>query len=324
MIRFAAIALLLAACVEADDVLRKPGQGDPTNPGTSITNTQTGTTPTDPSTADCALVPATPVTAYELPIQTEEDFAFDGADRVIYQAGGALVASSADGGTFIVSPSAPADPSGLAMLSPDELIVAAPDTGTLEWVDVITAGSVTLVSGLDQPNGVTTGSDGLIYVSERVAGRVKWVDPDTGKTGVIADNLQRPNGLALNLDEDILYVATEDGIYALDRIEDWKRTTAPQMAHRHAEETFVGTVAVDVCGFVYTIDYVSGEVLRIDPDTGDSVLLIDLDAGASFGFGALHFGNGGEWPRGHLFTSNRRVMTGIDVGIAGVQSPAAR
>lgn len=323
MNRFAVFALLLAACVEADDGVRKAGDDLPAWTNPNPTNTGISTTPTDPETIECAFEPTEPIVPYEIAISTEEDFAFDGAGRVVFQSGSALVAATQKGSTYLVSPNAPADPSGLAMRSRSELVVAAPDTGSLSLVDVITGGVTTVAGGLDQPNGVTTGWDGLIYVSERVAGRVSWIDPDTGTSAVIAQDLMRPNGLALTEDEQTLYIATEDGIYAVDRVGDWEGTNTPQLIHAHDEATFVGTVAVDLCGFVYSVDYVSGQILRIDPDRGESILLADLNAGASFGFGALHFGNGNGWPRGHLFTSNRRVMTGLDVGIAGVLSPAA-
>ena len=323
MARWLAIAVFCTAC--APDVGAKKAEPTtgPTATHTTTAPTGSGWTTTDPATLDCAFEPAEPVVITEYPIGTEEDFAFDGAGRMVYQSGGALVSSGPAGNILPIGPG-PADPSGLAMLSPTELVVAAPDSGSLSLVDLETGSSVVLAGGLDQPNGLETDWDGRVYVTERVAGRVIWLDPESGEAGIMAEGLNRPNGLALNAEEDRLFIATEDGVYGIERLNDDWTGTLPKRLFEFEERVFVGTVEVDRCGFLYTIDYATGEVLRIDPDTGDSLLLVDLSAGASFGFGTLKFGNGGGWSRSELFTSNRRVVTGIDVGIPGVLSPAAR
>ncbi len=322
MRRFAAIALILAGCAPPAGPRGAPGGPEAAGAAPSTTSIGTPFEPTAPSAEDCAYVPEFPAPTLELEISTEEDFAFDGAERVIYQGGSALVATRPTGGTEVVSPSAPADPSGMVMRSATELVVAAPDVGALELVDVVTGAATLLASGLDQPNGLAAGWDGLVYVSERVAGRVTWIDPDTGERGAVATGLARPNGLALTAAGDRLYIAAEDGIYAVDRTSpDWVRPRAPVLVHAFDEDTFAGTVAVDQCGFVYTVDYFSGRVLRIDPDAGEALLIADLDAGASFGFGSARFAPGGAWGRQVLYTSNRRVMVGVAVGIPGVPSP---
>lgn len=318
--QIAVSAALLAACVPEGG--ERDTRDNPSHTGGTLTigtTTPTGT-PTRTESLDCQFEPAVlPVPAVEYPIATEEDFAFDGSGMLLYQSGSTLVGSGPGGGVQVLGTGAPGDPSGLAMRNEDELVIAAPDTGTLEVLDLGTGGIETIASGLGGPNGLTTDASGRIFVSERVAGAITLVDLDAGQVTLLAKGFDRPNGLALDESGALLFVADTDGIYVIEQ-EDarWLRVSGPKRIYEAKPGAVLNSVAVDLCGFVTAIDYNTGEVLRIDPDTGESLLLVDLVAGASFGFGALEYGNGGNWPRGMVFTSNRRVVTGLQLGIPGV------
>jgi glucose/arabinose dehydrogenase len=69
--------------------------------------------------------------------------------------------------------------------------------------------AATLISGLDDPTGVTISPQGAVFVAEEGAGRVSRVEPD-GTLTVIADGLGQPRGLIF-LDARTLLVADRQG-----------------------------------------------------------------------------------------------------------------
>jgi sugar lactone lactonase YvrE len=282
----------------------------------------TGPTGTPTTAPGCGPAPAGPfpVTSSD-EVHTEEDFDFDPTGLVLSQRFENLIGIERDGTSQIVATQIGYDAAGIRSLPTGEVLVAQPDTGSLQLVDPSTGGSVPLIGSLAYPNGLEVGVDGSVFVSEFVRqGHVRWYDPSTEAFEPIAD-LEYPNGMVLSPDEQTLYVVSSEGllgfgastIYTLQRNPDGSWDPALTLFRESA--TTLGGMTTDSCGNLYVIEYNGGRLIRIEPD-GTTTDLATLPGAGTWS--SLRFSPGiGSWPRTEVYATNRRELYGIEVGIEG-------
>ncbi|MEQ1507806.1 MAG: SMP-30/gluconolactonase/LRE family protein [Myxococcota bacterium] len=328
------IAASLAGC-RVPEPVPVTDDDDPTTPDTDTsvptdTPTDTGRGPTDSTTT-----PTTPTVCEDLPpgpytfvrstiVHTEEDFDFDRQGYLLLQSNQDLVGVLHDGSQQLLATSIGFDVAGIRSLPTDDIVVAQQDTGALRRVNRTNGNTVTVLAGLDYPNGIDVDSDGWVYISEYSQnGRVRRVDPYTGEATVILET-RYPNGLALSPDEQTLYVVVSqqlfagDGkILAMDRDPTSGEWLPETRVVYHADD-LLDAITVDVCGNVYAAEYRSGKVVRISMPDETAEIIIDLPNSGFEGYCAARFGAGwGDWSRTTLYVSDRSDLYGIELGVEG-------
>jgi len=304
-----------------------PGQ-EPPPTGKTIEKTVTGgskiDTGTSVETADTAAetticaspLPSPPGTYNTMTFRTEEDFDFDGGGYLLTQSNSNIAALDRQGNIDYISIPGFHDPSGLRVMSTGDLALAEPDTGGLRLVYRATGGTEIAMSGLTNPNGVAVDGDGYVFVSEFTGnGRVAIVDPYGPDNWLIADNLPFPNGLALSNDETRLFILTANAILVTER-------TAPtsfgplSVFLQLPDNSSFWSLTLDVCDNLYTVNYSTGEVVRIDGQDKSTEMIVDIGQFGSYS--ALRFGSGeGGWERETLYVTNRGDLFAVPIGVPG-------
>lgn len=139
-----------------------------------------------------------------------------------------------------------------------------------------------VVSGIADPNFIFVRGDGSFVVSDDFTENI-YVADTTGAVRVWSSAVPHPNGLVASADGSTLYVAQifsqVDPIVLTDRI--WALPVAdgePAGEPRVLAETGgagVDGLALDERGRVYVADNNAGQIWRIDPETGDLVLIAE-------------------------------------------------
>lgn len=305
--------LALVGCQEPVD----PSEPDPSDSDTGTTASPTGPFVPPPG---CESLPTTATLEERLSIQTEEDFDFDAVGNAVYQQGAAVVGTSLTGQTTAFGAGFGGDPSGIQVAPDGRIIVLGQDSNVVYRLDPATGGIENLLSSLQHPNGLEVSRDGIVYVSDFVYddAHITWYDPASGDSGSVLRGLNYPNGLALSPDEQRLYVVAmrpsgKHVVLYSDRTgDDWgPRTTL----FASWDVTFDG-IETDGCGNVYVLDYTHGDLMRIDPTTGETTTLITLtDDHPSEYFSSLRWGSGvGGWKADRLYVTDRAWLYPLDVG----------
>ncbi len=283
---------------------------------TDVATTETADTGPDETEICNDALPPPPQNYSTLSFRTEEDFDFDGGGYLLTQSNSNIAALDRQGDVSYISVPGFHDPSGLRVMSTGDIALAEPDTGGLRIVFRQTGGSVIAMSGLTYPNGVAADDTGRVFVSEFTNnGRVSMIDPYTQDTWLIAENLPSPNGLALSNDQDTLFIMTSGSILKTERTgaDTWGPLSV--FADFPPSRNF-WSITLDVCDNIYTVDYSTGEVFRID-NTGTSTELI-MDIQGWGNFSSLRFGSGyGGWEREVLYVTNRGDLFGLRIGVPG-------
>lgn len=136
-----------------------------------------------------------------------EDYCLDNLGNMWAVSGGNLKKQTPDGTVTVVTPNLHGS-AGTGCLSDGRIVVAIEDTLIVAWP---TGGYITLLAGLEYPNGLDIDADDTIYVAEQSGGRVRAVDPNTGDFTVIADQLPAPNGVSFGPGYHRLYVGSFGG-----------------------------------------------------------------------------------------------------------------
>lgn len=328
------VLLLAAACTPDDPGKKKQGPpehtglttglltGVPTGATTGPTTGTTTTTTPWTTTFDCVNRPVGPFPVTPFNIGTEEDFSFDQAGHLVYQAGITIMGADTTGTAGVLATGAPGDPAGMDVVADEQLIIAGPDNGSLMQLDLQTGAGDTVLSGLSRPNTVLGGRDGLYYISEQNAGRVRWFDPVTELAGPAITDTGFANGLALSPDEQTLYSAGGDTIWAVERNPAtglWDPSTKVEFHSFPGRSIYA--MDTDVCGWVYVVGFSDGNVSRISPDglTEENVAQL----GGGWSFSGMNFGSGlGDWAVDALYVTNRSQVFGIAIGIPGSPGPS--
>ena len=150
---------------------------------------------------------------------TSEDFTFDDQGHLIATHNGNLIKMKMDGDKEVITPNV-GFTAGMAFLPTGEIAVASVDEGAL-WRIAANGSKVTVLSGLQYPNGLDIDEDGLVYVAEQDGQRLRRVDPWTGEYTVLGEDLCNANGVSFAPDYQRIYVGSFGCgvIYAIDRID---------------------------------------------------------------------------------------------------------
>lgn len=185
--------------------------GNTETSATSVTDTSSTEDQTPVLPEACGHLPAPAVEVDELPgFTNSEDFAFDEHGNFVgVDYNGNLVRIDITGETSLWVP-AIGGTAGIDMLPDGSVVICSLTTESLVRVYPDTS-TVTILGGLEYPNGLTIGPDGFVYVAENNAGRVRRVNPDTGDYTIVAMGLHGANGVAFGNDPKLMYVGSFEG-----------------------------------------------------------------------------------------------------------------
>ena len=307
------------ACVQPEQIEpNRPNPVDKTVTGTTqtVSDRETADTGTPPADLCPGTLPNVSGIYDDTSFVTEEDFDFDGGGFLLTQSNSNISALDREGNVEIISIPGFHDPSGIRVLSTGDIALAEPDTGGLRVVYRATGATEIVMSGLTNPNGVAADSGGYVYVSEFTPnGRVAIIDPYTAENWLIADDLPTPNGLALSNDESKLYILTDNSIMVTERLGPTSFGPLSVFTPLPAGTSF-WSLTLDICDNIYTVNYTSGEVVRITADGMSTEILTDISEFGSFS--ALRFGGGeGGWERETLYVTSRQKLFAVPIGLAG-------
>lgn len=180
------------------------------------------------------------------------------------------------------------------------------DDGTIQRIDLATEVRETWVDGLVMPNGLELAADGTAFTSRNIGldGAVMRVLPDPPREAERWAEIRDTNGLAIDAAEEWLYVTTTfDPLAPVNRVRLDDPTQIELVAN--LSETGVPVVkglddmTIDGDDVLYVTANGSGEVLRLDPATGEACVLAS-------GLGnptAVKFGAGPGWEPDHLYVT---------------------
>lgn len=209
---------------------------------------------------------------------------------------GELAVVSARGGDVVA-------PDDVAFDGAGNLYATEVMDGRVSVLDPSGAGRV-LCDGLPCANGITvhrSSSGDHLFVGEcRDGGRLMELDRATGAPRMLAENLPSPNAMEVGPD-GLLYfpVMTANEIWRIDPFAD---DAVPQRVI--GDLGVPDSVKFDVDGCIVSTQAASGQVLRIDPRTGERTVLAQLTPGL----------DNCTFADGRLFVSN---FTGEVTEIAG-------
>ena len=177
-------------------------------------------------------------------------------------------------------------------------------------------------SGMGDPNFVLVLEDGSFLVSDDATDEIHKVAPD-GTVTIFTQQVDHPNGLALSADGTLLYIAqmfksinpnvTDGRIWAL-RISNSMPQGEPELVADLGDAAANDGLAMDVQGRIYVAAWGIGQIWRIDPQSGDQVLIAqDMPGVASLAFGR------GDFNRNAIYATSTQlgVVWNVDVGVEG-------
>ena len=198
--------------------------------------------------------------------------------------------------------------------------VAGTANGTIERIDLDTLHDTTYATGLVMPNGMGFSAAGDAYVTRDLGtgaevARVPASDPTHPNLNWA--NQGDTNGARVDPTQTWLYLSTTFNQAAdVYRV----RLSDPTDIEVVASLANTGTpvpkglddMTMDASGILYLTANASGEVLRLDPATGQSCQLASGLQNPS----AIEFGSGTGWPANHLF------VAGFDGTVRELSPPA--
>lgn len=182
------------------------------------------------------------------------------------------------------------------IVAPDD--VAFDAAGTLYATEVMDGRVSALDNGrsrvlrddLPCANGITVHGDHLFVGECRDGGRLMELDRATGAQRILAENLPSPNAMEVGPDGWLYFpVMTANEIW---RIDPYATEAAPQRVA--ADLGVPDSVKFDADGRIVSTQAASGQVLRIDPRSGDRTVLAQLQPGldnCTFAGGRLFVSN---------------------------------
>lgn len=207
---------------------------------------------------------------------------------------------------------------------PTNVFADGPNDDGIVW-RVTPEGKKTAVArGIADPNAVVVLRDGSFLVSDDGTDKIYLVKD--GKVSIWSTAVPFPNGLALSLDDHTLYVAQvfsnlkpivlDDRIWAF-RINKGVPVGPPKVVGRTGGKGVDGLVA-DELGRIYIADNGAGKIHRLDPKSGDMVLIAEGMQGVA----SLVFGEG-KFDRNAIYATTTQRGGGriwkIRVGVGGAK-----
>jgi len=276
--------------------------------------------------------PATAIVRVQGQFESAEGITFNGEGELYVVADTDLWRVRGDGAVEQVADLGA--PVGLASIGPRDILVA--EFGTLAANDdgpnddgsilrVTPEGDVTVVAtGIGDPNFIYVRRDGSLLVSDDFTDIIYRVTTD-GQTEVFLQGIQAPNGMVEAVDRSALYVAQTFASLApltFDR-RVWRvaldtdgNPGTPQLLGEVGGLGANDGVALDAEGRLYVACNIDGQVWRIDPADGSTLLI----AQGIFSVASLAFGEG-TWTDTSLFAT--QLFGGnvweIPVGVGGAE-----
>lgn len=178
---------------------------------------------------------------------------------------------------------------GVLVADPGEFTLdGSGDDGHLRFVDA--AGAVTdLAAGMPNPNFVTATPWGDVLVSDDTGDVIYAVD-SAGSVRAWLDGVPSPNGMAFSPAGDALYVVStftpDPPLWRVPVGVDGS-TGTPEVLTTFATASAPDGVAVDVAGNAWVALNLAGELVRVNPDSGEATTFVtDMPTPASLAFGA--------------------------------------
>jgi len=220
---------------------------------------------------------------------------------------------------------------GLAPIGERDLLAAdfgplnafdnGPNNDGIVWRTTPEGEQTALSKGIGDPNFVAVREDGVFLVSDDAVDEI-WLVDAGGATQLFTQAIDHPNGLAFSADGSTLYVAqifTSLSPLTWDR-RIWRLPLADGQPAGEPEvlaEAGVGPdgLALDELGRVYAAANFSGEITRIDPQTGASVVVAEgLPGVASLAFGR------GDFDHHAIYATSTQTgeVSVVPVGVAGM------
>ncbi len=222
---------------------------------------------------------------------------------------------------------------GLAPIGPRDILMAdfgptsrfdhGPNADGIVW-RITPEGEKTRVidGGIGDPNFVLVLGNGSFLVSDDATDEIIVAD-STGAMMLFTDAVGHPNGLALSADKTTLYVAQifsslrplaiDDRVWAVP-LENGAPAGLPELMARTGEGAANDGLALDQLGRIYVAANGTGQIVRIDPTSNETVLIAENMPGvASLAFGA------GEFDHHAVYATSTRTgkVWEVKVGIAG-------
>ena len=187
----------------------------------------------------------------------------------------------------------------MADFGPTNRFNLGPNADGIVW-RVTPEGDTTRVvdGGIGDPNFVMLLADGSFLVTDDATDEILRVGED-GQPRLLTDAVGHPNGIALSNDGSTLYVAqifeslrpmvTSGKVWAVP-LQDGDVAGLPELVADLGDGAGNDGLALDEHGRVYVAANGYGQIWRVDPESGESVLIAeDMPGAASIAFGAGDF-----------------------------------
>jgi len=281
-----------------------------TDTDTDTEDTDTEDTDTEPTVAefDCALIPASPVSAQQMSgMRGYHDVEFHEDGTIFGSAdwdNSPLVKSDYAGNVSVYT--AQTDTIQQIVLMPDGNYAIANDSQGIQRLDAATGGLSTIAGGI-YAYGLIWGPDDMLWAADQ--DRVWRVDSNTGATEEIVPRnaLARgaPRVIAFNLDYTRLYIGTFGGsqgrIYAVDLDANYDPISlAYEFASGVGDGDYHDTMGVDICGNLYVADFWTASMHRIDRNgTRNKIVQWQFSWNGPYGHG-MEWGTGEDGWGDHM------------------------
>ncbi|UCF40958.1 MAG: SMP-30/gluconolactonase/LRE family protein [Gemmatimonadota bacterium] len=211
----------------------------------------------------------------------------------------------------------------MADFGPTNRFTQGPNADGIVW-HITPGGHKTRVvnGGIGDPNFVLVLPDRSILVSDDATDEIFRVER-SGAMQLFTDAIGHPNGMVLAPDGSILYVAQiftslrplviDDRLWAIP-LEDGRPAGAPRVIAHLGTGAGNDGLAMDEAGRIYVAANGTGEIWRVDPATGETVLIAEnLPGVASLAFGQ------GEFNHQAIYATSTRTgrVWEVRVGVAG-------
>ena len=188
--------------------------------------------------------------------------------------------------------------------------------------------NIAATGGMGDPNFIAVRDDGSYFVSDDATNEIFIVDQE-GRVSLFTDAIDHPNGMVISPDGRTLYVAQifksfdpivgDNRIWKIPLDENGNPEGAPEVVGTlEKEDAGLDGLAMDTLGRLYVTVPREGQIWRVDPRTGDRLLIAE----GMPGIASIAFGQGGFDHHALYGASTRRGggrIWKIDVGIGGAR-----
>jgi sugar lactone lactonase YvrE len=210
-----------------------------------------------------------------------------------------------------------------ADFGPTNVFQHGENTDGLVWRITPEGEKKVVAKGIADPNFVTVLPDKTFLVSDDGTDKIYRVSD--ASVSIWSTAVDYPNGMALSLDNRILYVAQifsslkpivgDDRIWGFKLTQKFDPSGEPAVVGRTREGGIDG-LAMDEEGKIYVADNGAGKIFRVDPKSGDLLLIANKMPGVA----SLVFGEG-KFDRESIYATSTQEgkIWKIPVGVKGAK-----